>query len=321
MDTLLGLLLLLTVALLGYLTGRRFPQLGRSISGWGGRVRAALVRPPGPWRWWSRLLLVVGALAATAPVWPVIQPGDPIADEMLEPAEVAVIVPVVLVFPVAWALLGRSRPYAWRIAAGLVACVAGWSLWTVTFGSYGTPPNIDDGLRWYLLGTGVIVASATAAESWRRPRELLAVRRAAGALAWTIGVAAALATPVVGDERLPPRDAILPLPPAMTVVQEEARCARPGNSGSGPRSCFRRFTVAATDEADVRELARRLGEHLHRAKSWPATWYDPFTVQFPCRRIGRLNPYELCLELRPDESTSTVRLQLAYYNGREHVVY
>jgi hypothetical protein len=49
--------------------------------------------------------------------------------------------------------------------------------------------------------------------------------------------------------------------------------------------------------------------------------YDPFTAGFPCRRIGRLNPYEPCLELRSDESTSTVKLRLAYHNGRDRVVY
>ncbi|MEU5939058.1 hypothetical protein ABZ807_07680 [Micromonospora sp. NPDC047548] len=316
------MLMFLAVALLAYLTGQRFPHLGGWVSRWGSRYRAAVVRPSGPWRWWSRLLFVVGALAATALVWPIIQPGDPVADEMLEPAEVAVIVPVVLVFPVAWALLGRSRPYAWRVAIVLAACVAGWSLWTVTFGSYGTPPNIDDGLRWYLVGTGVIVASATAVESWkRRQRDLLTMRWAAGAFVWMIGVAAALAIPVVGDQQVPPHDAILPLPPAMTVVHEEARCAMPENFGFGPRSCKRRFTVAATDGSNVGELARRLGDHLQRTKGWPATWYDSSTAHFPCRRIGWLNPYELCLELRRDESTSTVKLQLAYYNGRERVVY
>lgn len=264
---------------------------------------------------------MVGAFAATAPVWPIVQPGDPVADELLEPAEVAVIVPVVLVFPVAWALLGRSRPYALRLAVVLAVGAAGWSLWTVTYGSYGTPPTIDDGLRWYLVGTGVIVGSATAVESWRRPREPLTVRWAAGAIVWTVGAAAAVAIPVVGDQRLPPRDAVLPLPPAMTVVHEEARCATPENFGFGPRSCFRRFTVAATDAANARELAGRLGGHLQRAKGWRGTWYDPSTAGFPCRRIGWLNPYELCLELRSDEATSTVTLRLAYYNGRERVVY
>lgn len=322
MDTRLDVLVFLAVALLGYLAGRRFPHPGGWISRWGSRYRAAVVRPPGPWRRWSRLLLLVGALAATAPVWPILQPGDPVADEMLEPAEVAVIVPLVLVFPVAWALLGRSRPYACRVAIVLATGVAGWSLWTVTFGSYGTPPNIDDGLRWYLVGTGVIVASATAVESWqRRPRELLTMRWAAGALVWLVGVAVTFAIPVVGGQQVPPRDAILPLPPAMTVVHEEARCAMPEHFGFGPRSCLRRFTVAATDGANVRELARRLGEHLQRTKGWPATSYDSSTAHFPCRRIGWLNPYELCLELRPDDSTSTVKLQLAYYNGRERVIY
>jgi hypothetical protein len=134
-----------------------------------------------------------------------------------------------------------------------------------------------------------------------------------------IGVAAAVAVPVVGGERLPPAGAILPLPAGMTVVHEEAGCAVPEQFG--PRSCLRRFTVAATDGADVRQLARRLGEHLQRTKGWPGRWYDSSTVQFPCRRIGWLNPYELCADLRLDESRSTVQVQLAYYNGREQVIY
>jgi hypothetical protein len=104
-DTLLDMFPFLTVALLGYLMGQRFPHLDGWVSRWTSRYRAAVVRPRGPWRWWSRLLPVIGALAATAPVWPIIQPGHPVADEMLEPAEVAVIVPVVVAFPVAWALL------------------------------------------------------------------------------------------------------------------------------------------------------------------------------------------------------------------------
>ncbi|MBG0561297.1 hypothetical protein [Actinoplanes aureus] len=321
MDLLLNVLMFVAVAMLGYLAGRRYPDLGGRVIRWAGRRRATVTRPPGPWRRRARLLFVVGALAATAPVWPIVQPGDPVANEMLEPAEAAVIVSVVLVFPAAWALLGRSRPYAWRVAVVLGACVTGWSLWTAEFGSYGTPPTVDDGLRWYLVATAVIVASAAVVESWRRPRELLTRRGAAGALVWTAGVAAAFAIPIVGDQQVPPRDPVLPLPPAMTVVQEEARCAMPENHGFGPRSCFRRFTVAATDGANVRELARRLGEHLQRTKQWPATWYDPSTVQFRCRRNGWLNPYELCLELRHDELTSTVKVQIAYYNGREHVVY
>ena len=98
-----GVLVVLGVALLGYLTGRRFPDLGTSIRRWGRLCRAAVSGRPGPWRWWLRLLLVMAAFVGTAPVWPVLQPGDPVADEMLKPAEVAGIVPVVLVFPI-----GRS---------------------------------------------------------------------------------------------------------------------------------------------------------------------------------------------------------------------
>jgi hypothetical protein len=319
-DTLLDVLLFLAVALLGYLTGQRFPHLGGRVGQWVGRYRGATARPPGPWRRWSRLLAVAGALAATAPVWPVIQPGDPVADEMLQPAEVAVIVPVVLAFPVAWALLGRSRPYARRVAIVLDAGVAGWSLWTVRYGTYDTPPNIDDGLRWYLVGTAVIVASATVIEAWRRGiRQQLSRRWAAGVLVWMVGVAATFAIPVVGDkqEKVPPHDAILPLPPTVTVVREGTGCARPE---FGPRFCFRRFTVAATDGADRRELARRISEHL-RTKGWPAAWDDTSTGQSPCQPIGWFNPYELCVELRPDESGSTAEVELAYYNERTQVVY
>ncbi|MEU4291745.1 hypothetical protein AB0E63_26255 [Kribbella sp. NPDC026596] len=232
------------------------------------------------------------------------------------------IVPVILVFPLAWALLARSRPYAARVALVLAGCVAGWSLWTVVLGSYGTPPNVDDGLRWYMLGAGAIVASATVVESWpRRSRELLSTRWAVGVLVWMVGVVATVAVPVVGDQQLPPRDAVLPLPLTMAVVGEEAGCARPRPGELGPRSCMRRFTVAATDGANVRELARRMGEHLERTRGWPARWYDSSTAQFPCRRVGWLNPYELCIQSRPDESLSTVEVQLVYYNGREQVIY
>lgn len=37
----------------------------------------------------------------------------------------------------------------------------------------------------------------------------------------------------------------------------------------------------------------------------------------PCRRIGWLTPYELCVELQRDESMSTVTVQLVYYNGEQ----
>ncbi|GIH19229.1 hypothetical protein [Rugosimonospora africana] len=329
MAKVLDVIMLVAVALLGYLAGRRFPHVGGRISRWGSRCRAAVVRPPGPWRRRSRLLFVAGAFAATAPVWPITQPA--VADDRLEPAEVAVVVPVVLVFPVAWALLGRSRPYAWRVAVALVACVAGWSLWTVAFGSFGTPPTMDDGLRWYLIGTGTIVACASTVEVWhRRPPRRPTTAWLAGALGWAIGVAATVTVPVVGDQQLPPRDAVLPLPPAMAVAHEEARCGMPGGYGFGPRSCFRRFTISATDGTDgtdgtngmdVRELARRLGEHLRQTKGWPVAWDEVSAVAVGCRPGGWLDPYELCLDLRPDESTSTVTLRLAYDNRREPVVY
>src|SRR5437867_3639292 len=77
----------LTVALLGFLAGRHFPRLRGWIARGIARYRAVAARPPGPWRWRSRLLFVVGALAATAPVWPVVEPGDPVTNELLQPAE------------------------------------------------------------------------------------------------------------------------------------------------------------------------------------------------------------------------------------------
>lgn len=270
--------MLMVVGLLGYLTGRRFPHPGA----WIGRWREMAVRLPG--RRWSRPLLVVGALLATAPVWPGVQPGDPIADEMLEPAEVAGLVPLVLMFPVAWALLGRSRPYAWRVGAGLAVWVAAWSLWTVTFGTWSTPPTVDDGLRWHLIGAALVVAAGA------RPRKPLTGRWMAGAAIATIGVAAIFAIPVVGDPPVPPRDAI-PLPAAMTVLREETGC--------GANSCYRRFTVTGLGEADEAALARRVG----------------------CRRTGWLNAYELCLDLRHDEPAPAVELQVTYYNGRDRVVF
>ncbi|GGN60183.1 hypothetical protein GCM10010112_16190 [Actinoplanes lobatus] len=272
--------MLVVVGLVGYLTGRRFPHPGA----WIGRRREALVRVAGPWRRWSRPLLVAGAVIATAPVWPMVQPGDPIADEMLEPAEVAVLVPVVLTFPVAWALLGRSRPHAWRIGAGLVAWVAAWAVWTVVFGSWSTPPNIDDGLRWHLIGAAAIVAAG----AWGR--QPLTRRWLAGTVIGAIGVAVVFAIPVAGGPPMPARDAI-PLPATATVIHEETGC--------GWNSCYRRLTVTGIDEAGMHELARRSG----------------------CRRIGWLNPYELCLDLRRNEPASTVGVQVTYYNGRDRVVF
>ncbi|MEV4621197.1 hypothetical protein AB0J74_21120 [Asanoa sp. NPDC049573] len=317
MDTLLDMLMFLAVALHGYLTGQGFPP-GERIRRWGGRFPMAVVRPSGPWRWWSRLLSVVGALATTAPVWPIIQPGDPFADETLEPAEVADR-PCGPCVPAAWALLGWCRPYAGR-AAGVLAACAGWSLWTSTFGSYGTRPNVDDGLRWHLVGTGVIVASATVIEASRRGlRQQLSKRRAAGVLVWIVGVAAIFAISVVGDEQLPPRDAILPLPPAMTVAHEEAGCATPKQFP--PRTCWRRLTVAATDNAPVQDLTRGLGQHLERTKGWRVTWYgfdsDP---HIECRPAAWMaNPYRLCADVRSGKQPSTVDMRFVLANPHDPI--
>lgn len=255
----------------------------------------------------SRLLPVAASLVATAPVWPILQPGAPIADELLEPGEVAVIVPIVLVFPIAWALLARRRPYAWRIGVLLAAWVLAWSVWTVSLGSYASPPTIDDGLRWHLVGAGLLVAGAAAYEA--RQFAQVGARLLPGALVWLLGVAITLAIPVVGQEKVPPRDAVLPLPAGMTVVHEETGCAN---------TCTRRLTVESADTPA--ELIRRLGQHLEQTKGWQTTWYSFAPPQFECRRVGWLNPYEVCVELRATGSPSTIEIWLATFNGRDYVV-
>ncbi|MCP2324291.1 hypothetical protein HDA40_002798 [Hamadaea flava] len=255
-----------------------------------------------------RLLTVAAAVAATAPVWPVLQPGDPIADELLEPVEVAVLVPMVLIFPIAWALLARRRAYAWRVGLALAVWVLAWSVWTVSAGSYASPPTIDDGLRWHLVGAGLLVAGAVAYEAKRLAH--LGARLLPGALVWLLGVTVTLAVPVVGAETVPPSDTVLPLPAGMTVVHEETGCTN---------ACTRRITVEGT--GTQAELTRRLGLHLEQTKGWRATWFDFAPPQFQCRHVGWLNPYDTCVELRTTGSASTVEIWLATSNGRDNIVY
>ncbi|MGW0435205.1 hypothetical protein ACWDV4_22035 [Micromonospora sp. NPDC003197] len=51
-----------------------------------------------------------------------------------------------LVFPIVWALLGRSRRFGLTVGAVLTGGVAGWSFGTVEFGAYATSPTVDDWL-------------------------------------------------------------------------------------------------------------------------------------------------------------------------------
>lgn len=230
------------------------------------------------------------------------------------------IVPVVLILPLAWALIGRSRQVGRAIGVALVGCVAAWSVGTARFAGYATPPTVDDGLRYYLVTAGCLVAIGVAVEvGWHRtsPAPLPASRRrrTAGLVAWVVGVGAIAAVPVLDGEPMPPRDAFLPLPPAVLLLGEEAACVTPG------RSCVRRFTVAATDGANARDLARRLGRHLADTKGWTVTWYDfaPEPV-IPCRPgAGLANPYRLCAELRIDERDSTVEVWFAHSNPHNPV--
>lgn len=264
-----------------------------------------------------------GALLATLPVWPVVQPREPIADELLAPGEVAVLVPLVLLFPLAWALLGVRRRVGLGVGAALVALVAGWALGTVTFADY-SPPTVDDWLRYHLLTSGALVATAgsIATRPWRRARqeadEASATSRpwrrsrqgadrarrrtwtGAGAALWLAGVVALLSVPVVDGEPVPPRDAVLPLPPGVTLVAEI-----PG-----------RFTLAATDGADQPKLVRRVGDHLRDTKGWRVTWYGfTPTPDVECRPAGRIaNPYRLCASFHVEPGRSTVELRLGYAN-------
>ncbi|ALG05605.1 hypothetical protein AOZ06_00475 [Kibdelosporangium phytohabitans] len=248
------------------------------------------------------------AVLATAPVWPVLQPREPIADELLAPAEVAVIVPVVLAFPVAWALLARTRQRGWLVGWVLVALVLTWSSWTAHFGDYASPPDVDDGLRWYLLTAATAVVAGAAIDAHR-----LDLTWALGAACWVAGLVLTTMVPVLDGAPMPPEDAVLPLPPGMTVV---------ANQGTCEDSCQRTLLVTATGvRAD--DLATRLGEHLRQAKGWQVEFIG-FTArpQVECRPNGWLaDPYELCAGITVDNQPEGVaEIRLGYAN-RHNPIY
>jgi hypothetical protein len=254
-------------------------------------------QPASTWSWRGRAAVVGGALLATFPVWPGVQPGEPVADELLPPVEVALLVPIVLLFPLAWALLGGRRRPGLAVGAVLVLAVGVWAGGTVTLAGYGTPPSVDDWLRYHLLFSGILVAVAAAVtnrSAWLRPRV------GAGLALWLAGAGALLAVPVLDGVPAPPRDALLPLPPGVVLVSEEAG----------------RFTLTASDGAEQPALVRRVGDHLRDAKGWHMTWYD-FTSapDIDCRPAGLIvNPYRLCAWFLVEPGRSTVELRLGYSN-------
>lgn len=259
------------------------------------------------WGWLARGSTVAVAVVATAPVWPVLQPGEPIPDEMLAPAEVAVIVPIVLVFPVAWALLGRTRRYGRVFGLALAGLVFAWAAWTAYLGEYGTPPNVDDGLHWYLLTAAALVVGAVVVEA----RKGLARPGLPGVVCWTAGIAVTAMVPVVDAGPLPADDVFLPLPPGLTVVADQAECQP---------SCTRRLQVTGPGLAG-RDVARQLGDHLGQAKGWQVTWYD-FTPQptLECRGSGRVaDPYQLCAAIRIVDERPTVEIMLAYADKHDPI--
>ncbi|MBP2321747.1 hypothetical protein JOF56_002132 [Kibdelosporangium banguiense] len=244
------------------------------------------------------------AFLATAPVWPVLQPREPILDEMLVPAEVAVLVPVVMVFPVAWGLIGRTERTGRLFGLALTLLVLVWSSWTAAFGDYATPPNIDDGLRWYLLTAACVVVAGVV-----RDRRKVDRRWILGAATWVVGMAVTVAVPVVEAGPMPSADALLPLPPGMTVVTDEAECTP---------SCSRRFVV--TGQTRARDLARQLGEHLQQVKGWQTQWYE-FTPEphLTCREASLLvNPYKLCGGVRVLDEWD-VEVRFGYANNHNPI--
>jgi hypothetical protein len=249
----------------------------------------------------SRLSLVGYALLATAPIWPVLQPREPILDEMLAPGEVAILVPVVLVFPVAWALLSRTERVGQLFGWGLVLMVLTWSSWTAEFGEYATPPNIDDGLRWYLLTAAAVVVAGVAWDARKIDR-----RWVVGVACWVLGLGITVTVPVLDDGPMPPEDLLLPVPRNMTVVSHEATCTP---------YCTRNIVV--TGEMPAADLARQLGEHLAQAKGWQVTSYD-FTPEphLTCRKYGWLvNPYKVCGSIRVVDDR---RIEIHFGNSNNH---
>lgn len=272
---------------------------------WGRRYRE-LAGPPGPWSLRARLVMIAAAAAAATPTFAV---------DTLRPAETAVIVATLLIFPLAWGLLARSARTGTLVGAILVGGTAVWSLATNRLASYETPPNVDELLRWQLAATGAVVAAAGLYE-WRGRRHG-GRRWVAGIAAWAAGVATIVAVPNVDDGQMPPRDAVLPLPPAMTVASEEANCHP---MPTGGRTCVRVFTIAV-DGAPDKELMRRVGEHLERDKGWSVTWRRfSDTPEVRCRRAGWfLDPYKLCVWMRVDEERSAVQVSLGYYNHHDPI--
>jgi hypothetical protein len=266
------------------------------------------------WGTRSRLLTLAGSLLATLPVWPRPERDGAGSNGVQLPGEMWIIVPIVLAFPVAWVLLGRTRRHGLLVGWVLAGLVAAWSLWTANFAEYGTPPDVDDGLRWYLLTAGVVVVASVLIEARRQVRRLDR-RWALGAVCWVIGMGVTAMIPVLDRSPMPPAEAVLPLPPPMIVVSDHGDC------GTDGLFCSRRIVVAATNGMTTNDLVRRLGEHLEVAKGWKVQWYSSSAAPYlACRPVGWLvNPYELCADLRVEQGQSTVEVRLGHSNRYDPV--
>lgn len=253
-------------------------------------------------RW--RLLALYGAFVATIPTWPAL---DGVFQARLkspdfDAAELALLVAVVLLVPVAWVVVapGPGR----LVGALLVACAAGWSLATRLWSSWATPPTVDDVLRAYLAtGCAIVVAAL-----WLDRRRNPIVRRPWLGLA-LLGVActAVVALPAVGNASIPPRDPLLPLPKGVRIVTEHARCSWRGD-------CERAFQLTATDGADPQEVKRRLIRHVED-RGWRIGVEHEDKA---CRRLGYLaNPYQTCVSVMHLRGPNTVEVLFSVYNPRE----
>ncbi|AEV85949.1 hypothetical protein ACWT_4932 [Actinoplanes sp. SE50] len=267
------------------------------------------------WGGRERLLFLGITLVATGPAWRLVPSGSPVADRMPAIAGVALLVAVVLIFPVSWAVLARGRTVGRRVGLILVALVAGWSVATVSAGTYETPPSVDDFLRWHLVAAGLTVLAGAA---WSRGGGWGGVRLVGGVV-WVSGVAVILAVPVVGQPPVPPGavlpDGVVSLPDGVVAAGNRLDCNR--------ARCTRVITVRAAGTGEARGLARRIGNHLAMADGWRMRWYPGFAEpDVDCRGSHRLaDPYDLCLQLRAvGEPDASVEVRL-YYRNRHDPVY
>ena len=278
--------------------------------------RPATVPPPSrPWSVPARVLAFAGTVAATIPVWPALQLARTIA--IPQPAIGAVIVAVVLLPPLAWTILGNDRRFGLSISVALTACVTAWAWATAVVAERATLATLDALLRGYLGVTTCAVAAAALLPTrqrttmWvaaRQPTGVLRLRIATGTLVWIAAALATLTGPVHAPGPVPPSDLVLPLPPGMTLLDQQTSCPTPH------QPCARQLTIAAPDSPATAQLIQQLGRHLQQTKGWSLTWYTFTPIpDIACRPAGWASgPYLLCAELRVDEHRPAVEIQLWY---------